>query len=363
MVGRAGDGGVKAIGGLLAENHDHHEENSRELRCAPNSLSSTSDAVGWGTDTELLPRTDQSAPVGPLPKRNDTSGTEDGHDGRGVEHETSSVPSHERGCKDPDTEHQSGAVAVAKTTPQQTAAHDEGEQEGDGAKRGKELGTVWSVGFSNGAKDLGFGKVAATGEQHVPSIRKVERFQHVKQHEEHGSNTTKGPKNQQPRLVAEAGGDEGDGDREPKDEQEGLETGAVEHEVELWVRIERQCHQERRGQHHEEHHAERRGITASEHVQSNLQGVSQEEDGRTDDEPFPAESDDTEGHTGQGSVGHGGLAMGSDVLEGLNKGHRVRRGRLRNSRRTGILHRSQPIHETDREEQHHERIVVSQCPG
>ena len=362
LVGGAGDGGVQTVGGLLTENHDHHEENRRELRRAPYGLSSTRDTVCRGANTELLPRANQSAPVGPLPEGNDTCGAKDGHDGRGIEHETSSVPGHERGSKDPHTEHQGGAVAVSKASPQETATHDESQQEGDGAKRGKELGSVWSVGFCNGTEDLGFGKVAATGEQDVPRIGEVQRLQHVKQHEEHRCNTTKRSKDQQPRLVSESSGDEGDGDREPKDEQEGLEPGAVQHEVELWVGVERQCHQERCGQHHEEHHAKRSGIAASEHVQSDLQGVGQEEDGRTDDEPFPAKGDDAEGHTCQGSVGHGSLAMSGDVLEGTNKGQRVRRGRLGNSRRTSVLHRTEPVHEPDREEQHHKRVVVSQCP-
>ena len=39
------------------------------------------------------------------------------------------------------------------------------------------------------------------------------------------------------------------------------------------------------------------------------------------------------------------------------------RGCLRDASRSGILHCTKPIHEPDRDEQHHEGVVVSQSPG
>ena len=116
--------------------------------------------------------------------------------------------------------------------------------------------SVRSVGFCDRAEDLRLGEVATSREQDVPCVGNVERFQDVEQGKEHRSDTSKGSQDEQPRLVAEPGGDEGDGDREPEDEQEGLETGRVEHQVELRVSVERQRHQEDGGQHHQEHHAE-----------------------------------------------------------------------------------------------------------
>ena len=145
---------------------------------------------------------------------------------------------------------------MAKTSPQQSTAHDEGKQERDGPEGGKELRSVWSVGFCDRTEDLRLGEVATSREQDVPCVGNVEGFQDVEQGEEHRSNASEGSQDEQPRLVAEPGGDEGDGNREPEDEQEGLEAGRVEHQVELRVSVERQRHQEDGGQHHKEHHAE-----------------------------------------------------------------------------------------------------------
>ena len=362
MVGRTGDGGIQSVRGLLTEDHDHDQEHGGELRGAPDGLACSGNTVRWRADAEFLPRTNQAAPVSPLPERHDTCGTEDGHDGGGVEHETSRVPSHERGRKDPDTKHQGRSVAVAKTAPQQTATHDEGEQEGDGAEGSEELGPVGCVGFCDRAENLGLGEVTATGEQHVPCIRNFEGLQHVKNGEEHGCDGGQGAQDQQPRLVSEAGGDEGDGNGEAEDEQERLQTGGIEDQVQLWVSVERQAHEEGRGQHDEEHDAQRGGIATSEHVQGHLQRVGQEENGRTHDEPFPTQRDDAKGNTGQSSVGQGGLSVGGYVVERTNEGERVGRGGLGNPSGTSVLDRTKPIHETDRDEQHHEGVVVSQSP-
>ena len=256
LVGGPRNGRIQTVGGLLTKDHDHDEEDGRELRRAPDGLACTGDAVCRRSDAELLPRTNKAAPVGPLPERHDTCSAEDGHDGRGVEHETSGVPSHEGGCEHPDAEHEGRPVAVAKTSPEQSAAHDEGKQEGNGPEGSKELRSVWSVGFCNRAENLRLREVATSREQDVPCVGNVKRLQDVEQGKEHRSNTCEGSQDEQPRLVAETGGDEGDGDREPEDEQEGLETGWVEHQVELRMRVERQRHQEDGGQHHQEHHAE-----------------------------------------------------------------------------------------------------------
>ena len=94
-----------------------------------------------------------------------------------------------------------------------------------------------------------------------------------------------------------------------------------------------------------------------------MQGVCQEEDGRSNDEPFPTQSNDTEGDTGQNGVGHGGLAVLCNIAEGPNERCRMSRGGLGDTGRACILHRAQPVHESDRDEEHHERIVVSQSPG
>ena len=94
-----------------------------------------------------------------------------------------------------------------------------------------------------------------------------------------------------------------------------------------------------------------------------MQGISQEEDGGTDDEPFPTEGDDTKGNTGQCGVCKGSLSMRSNVVEGTDKGKRVRRSGLGNASGASILHRSKPVHETDRDEEHHEGVVVCERPG
>ncbi len=119
------------------------------------------------------------------------------------------------------------------------------------------MGSVWSVSFCNRTKNLGLGKVSTAGEQDVPRTGIFQCFEHVKDGKEHGRSTGECPKNEQPRLVTETGRHKGDGQRESKDEQEGLQSGRVKHQVELRVSVKRQNHQQNGGQHHEEHHAQR----------------------------------------------------------------------------------------------------------
>ena len=275
-----------------------------------------------------------------MPERHDTGSTEYGHDGGGVEHETSGVPSHERGRKHPNTEHQSGAVSVSETTPKQAATHDESQQEGDRSKRSEELSTVGCVGFCDGTENLGLGEVSASRKQNIPSVGIIQGLEHVEDGKEHGSKCAEGPKDQQPGLVSESSGHKGDGQGKTEDKHERLETGWVEHEVKLWVSVEGKNHQERDGQHNEEHHAQRGGITTSEHVQSHLQSISQEKNRGADNKPFPTQSDDSEGNTGENGVGHGRLTVLSDIAESTNKGHRVSRDGLGDASGTSVLHRT-----------------------
>ena len=113
---------------------------------------------------------------------------------------------------------------MAQTTPKQSAAHDERQQERDGTEGGKELRTVWCVGFCDRSENLGFAEVAASSEQDVPSIGVVQGFENEQDSKEDRSDAGQRSKNQQPWLVPEAGGDKRDGDREAEDEQERLEA-------------------------------------------------------------------------------------------------------------------------------------------
>ena len=140
------------------------------MRRAPHGLASTGNAVRGRSNAELFPRADQTTPFCPSPESDDAGRTEDGHDGRCVEHESSSVPRHEGRSKDPNAKHESGAVAITHAAPQQAATHDEGEQEGDRPKGSKQLGPVGRVGFSNRSENLGLGEVAAAREQNVPGV-------------------------------------------------------------------------------------------------------------------------------------------------------------------------------------------------
>ena len=221
---RARDGRIQSVGRLLAKNHDHDKKHSGELWRPPHGFAGASDAVCRRANTEFLPRAHHFTPLGPLPEGDDTRRPEDGHHGCCVEHETGCVPGHERGREDPHTKEKSRCVAVTQTTPKQSAAHDERQQERDGTKGGEELGTVWCVGFCDRSEDLGFAKVAASGEQDVPSIGVVQGLENEQDGKEHRGDAGKRPENQQPRLVPETGGDERDGDRETEDEQERLET-------------------------------------------------------------------------------------------------------------------------------------------
>ena len=209
----------------MAEDHDHDEEHCGELWRAPDGLSCTRDAVTGCANTEFLPRANQTAPISPLPERNDSGGTENGHNGRGVEHKSGSVPRHEGRSKHPNTKHQRCAVSVSHTSPEQAATHDEGQQEGNGSKRRKELRTVGCVRFCNRSENLGLREVAATGKQHVPSVREFEGLEHVEDGKEHRGKSPEGAEHQQPRLVPESSGHEGDGQGEAEDEQERLQTG------------------------------------------------------------------------------------------------------------------------------------------
>ena len=225
------------------------------------------------------------------------------------------------------------------------------------------MSTVGCVGFSNGPENLGLGEVSASGEQNIPCVRYISHLERIQHGKEDQSYAAEGTEDQQPGFVSESRRDVGDGDGEAGDEQERLQTGRIEHQVELRVCVEGQSHQERGRQHDKEHHTENRGVSTSEHVQSNLQCVSQEQNGWTDHEPFPPKSNDTERNPSEGCVGHGRLALFGHVVEGTNKGQRMRRCGLGEAGRASVLHRSQPIHEPDRDEEHHERIVVGECPG
>ena len=86
------------------------------------------------------------------------------------------------------------------------------------------MSSVGCVRFSNRAENLGLGEVTAAGEQHVPCIGEFQRLENVKDGKEHGSNGGECPKDKQPRLVSETCGDEGNGQRKSKDEQEGLQA-------------------------------------------------------------------------------------------------------------------------------------------
>ena len=185
--------------------------------------------------------------------------------------------------------------------------------------------SIGCVGFSNGPENLGLGEVSATGEQNIPCIRDVshlERIQHGKEDQSHAAKRTE---NQQPGLVSESGGDVGDSDGEAEDEQERLQSGRIKHQVELRMCVKGQGHQERGRQHDQEHDAEDRGVSASEHVQCNLQCVSQEQNGRTDYEPFPPKRNDTERNASESCVGHGRLALFGHVVERTNEGQWVGR--------------------------------------
>ena len=173
---------------------------------APDGFPCTRNSVSGCPNAVLLPRANESVPVGPLPESHNSCGAENGHDRRGVEHETSSVPSHEGRSENPNTEHQSGAVSVSHTSPKQAATHDESQQEGDGSKRCEELCTVGCVCFCDRAENLRLGEVAATREQNIPSIGQVEGLEHIQQDEEHRGKSTEGAEDQQPRLVAESSG-------------------------------------------------------------------------------------------------------------------------------------------------------------
>ena len=87
--------------------------------------------------------------------------------------------------------------------------------------------------------------------------------------------------------------------------------------------VERQGHEERGGQHHEDYHAERGGVATAEHVQGHLQGVGKEQNRRANHKPFPTESDDPKGHTCKDGVGHSGLPLCSHIVEGSNERERV----------------------------------------
>ena len=126
--------------------------------------------------------------------------------------------------------------------------------------------------------------------------------------------------------------------------------------------VEGQRHQEDGGQHHEEHDAEGRGVPASEHVQRDLECVSQEQNGRTDDEPFPSEGNNPEGNTGQSCVCQGCLSLFGHVVEGLNEGQRMGGCHLGEAGRSCVLHRPQPVHESNRNEQHDKGVVVGERP-
>ena len=251
---------------------------------------------------------------------------------------------------------------MTKTSPQQPTAHDEGEQEGDGAKGCEQLCSVGSVGFSNGSKDFGLGEVATSRQQDIPGVGQFQALEDVKNHEEDDGKSAECPQHQQPRFVSESCGNKGDGQREPKDEQEGLQSRTVKDQVQLRVSVKRQRHQERGQQHGQEQSAERRGVATAEHVQGHLKGVGKEQDRGTHNEPFPTEGDDTEGNTGEHSVGHGSLTVLSNVTVGTKERHRVRRRRFGDAHGTCILHGPKPIHEPDRDEQHHEGVVVCKCP-
>ena len=93
-----------------------------------------------------------------------------------------------------------------------------------------------------------------------------------------------------------------------------------------------------------------------------MQSIGQEQNRRTDDEPFPTQGDNTEGNTGEHSVRHGRLSVLGDITECTNERHGVRRGDLGDTSGASVLDSTQPIHEPDRDEQHHESVVVSQCP-
>jgi hypothetical protein len=115
---------------------------------------------------------------------------------------------------------------------------------------------AWSVCFSNRAENLGLGEISASREQYVPCVGKFVGLQDEQNRKEDGGEGTKGPENQQPGLVSESSGHESDSERESEDEQEGLQTSSIQHQVELWMCIERNGHQERCQQHGQEHHAQ-----------------------------------------------------------------------------------------------------------
>ena len=114
---------------------------------------------------------------------------------------------------------------MAKASPEEPTAHDEGKQERDRSKGSKELSTVWCVRFCNRAENLGLGEVSTAGEQDIPGVGKFQRLKDVKDGKENRCNAGECPEDEQPRLVSETGCHEGNGQRKSKDEQEGLQSG------------------------------------------------------------------------------------------------------------------------------------------
>jgi len=225
------------------------------------------------------------------------------------------------------------------------------------------LSTVRGVGFSNGTENLGLGKVAATREQDVPAVPDVEELEGEEHHKEHDGHGAQRSEHQQPRLVSETGGHESDDDAEDRNEQEGLQTGGVKHQVQGGVSVERQPHHENDSQHGQEHHGDGRRVATAEHVEGHLQGISKEQDGGTHNEPFPTKRGDPEGHTGQHGVRKRVRSLSGDVTVGGHEGGRVGRRHAADASGACVADGAHPEHEAQRDEQHHKGVVVGQGPS
>ena len=147
-------------------------------------------------------------------------------------------------------------TALAERSPQRCEAYDESEHEDNWTKTRKHVSTVWCICFSDSAENLGLGEVSTSCEQNVPRIAEVCKLQNIKRSEEDGRSDCKCSKNEQPRLVTESSCNEHDDNGEQEDEKERLKAGSVQHQVQLWVRIERQRNQEIGQQHCQEQRAQ-----------------------------------------------------------------------------------------------------------
>ena len=200
-------------------------------------------------------------------------------------------------------------ATLAKGSPQGCESYNKRKDEDDWSETCKHVTTVRCVCFSNCSENLGLGEIATTSKQDVPCVAEVCDLQHVQRAQEDRCSHSECAEDKQPRLVSETGCDVHDDHSEQQDEEERLKTGSIQHEVHLWMRIERKCDQQICQKHGQEQCAKNCRVTTSEHVECNLCSVSEEQNCWSSDETFPTETRSTESNSCEDCVRHSILAL------------------------------------------------------